>query len=47
MADQKRILIADDDPELLELLKTALGYQNHEITPVIDGRQAVQTALSD
>ncbi len=47
MADQKRILIADDDPELLELLKTALGYQNYLISEANDGRQALQTALSE
>ncbi len=47
MADQKRILIADDDPELLELLKTALGYQNYAISEANDGRQALQTALSE
>ena len=46
MADRKRILIADDDPDLLDLIKTALGYQGHEIFTVSDGRQALQTAIS-
>lgn len=46
MADRKRILIADDDPDLLDLLQTALTYQGHEITTASDGRQALQIAMA-
>jgi two-component system alkaline phosphatase synthesis response regulator PhoP len=46
MPDRKRILIADDDPDLLELLKIALTYQDQEIVAVPDGRQALQMAMA-
>ncbi len=46
MPNRKRILIADDAPDLLELLKPALTYQDHEIMAVPDGRQALQMAMS-
>ena len=31
MADKKRILVADDDPDLLDLLKMDLSFQGYEV----------------
>ena len=47
MADRKRILIADDDTDLLELLKMDLGYQGYEVFGAINGKDALQLALSE
>ena len=47
MADRKRILVADDDPDLLELLKMDLGYQGYEILTATNGKEALQTATSE
>lgn len=41
MADRKRILIADDDPDLLELLKLDLAFQGYEVFTASDGREAL------
>lgn len=41
MADRKRILIADDDPDLLDLLKMDLTFQNYEVLTACDGREAL------
>ncbi|MBI5631709.1 MAG: response regulator transcription factor [Elusimicrobia bacterium] len=46
MADRKRILVADDDPDLLELLKMDLGYQGYDILTATNGKEALQAALS-
>ena len=47
MADRKRILIADDDPDLLELLKMDLGYQGYEVVTATNGKEALQIATSE
>ncbi len=44
MADRKRILIADDDPDLLELLKMDLSYQDYEIFTASNGKEALDVA---
>lgn len=44
MADRKRILIADDDPDLLDLLKMDLSYQGYEILTASNGKDALQLA---
>jgi two-component system OmpR family response regulator len=36
-----KILVADDEPELLELLRFSLDAAGHEVTAVPDGRQAL------
>ena len=46
MADRKRILIADDDPDLLELLRMDLTYQGYEVLTAADGKAALQIATS-
>jgi DNA-binding response OmpR family regulator len=47
MADKKRILVADDDPDLLDLLKMDLAYQGYEVLVAADGKDALQTALNE
>ena len=47
MADRKRILVADDDPDLLELLKMDLGMQGYEILAAANGKDALQLALAE
>lgn len=39
-----RILIADDDPQILRALRVTLGAQGHEIITAADGRAAVAAA---
>ena len=46
MADRKRILVADDDPDLLELLRMDLSYQGYEVLTATNGKDALQTATS-
>ena len=41
MADRKRILIVDDDPDLLALLKLDLSFQGYEVFTACDGREAL------
>jgi len=47
MEDRKRILIADDDPDLLELLKMDLTFQEYEITTAVNGKEALDIATKE
>lgn len=47
MADKKRILVADDDPDLLDLLKMDLGFQGYEVFAAANGKDALQMAMND
>ena len=47
MADRKRILVADDDPDLLDLLKMDLGFQGYEVLVAANGKDALQVAMSE
>jgi len=47
MADQKRILVADDDPDLLDLLKMDLGFQGYEVLVAANGKDALQMAMTE
>ncbi len=47
MAERKRILVADDDPDLLDLLKMDLGFQGYEVLVAANGKDALQTALNE
>lgn len=48
MADpKKRILVADDDPDLLDLLLMDLAYQGYEVLSAANGKDALQTALKE
>ncbi len=44
MADRKRILIADDDPDLLELLRMDLSLLEYEIKTATNGKDALELA---
>ena len=47
MADRKRILVADDNPDLCDLLKMDLGFQGYEILIALDGKEALRIALAE
>jgi DNA-binding response OmpR family regulator len=47
MADRKRILVADDDPDLLDLLTMDLGFQGYEVLGAANGKDALQMALDE
>jgi two-component system response regulator VicR len=47
MADRKRILVVEDDLDLLELLKTDLSAQGYDTLTAVDGKEALQLALSE
>jgi len=47
MADKKRILVADDDPDLLDLLKMDLGFQGYEVLCAANGKDALQLAMAE
>ncbi|MBI5883967.1 MAG: response regulator transcription factor [Elusimicrobia bacterium] len=47
MADRKRILIADDDPDLVDLLKMDLTHQGYDILIAMNGKEALQMAMSE
>lgn len=46
-AEKKRILVADDDPDLLDLLKMDLGFQGYEVIAAPNGKDALQLATSE
>jgi DNA-binding response OmpR family regulator len=45
-SSSERILLIDDDREILELLAEWLSGKGHEVHALADGSQAVQAALS-
>lgn len=47
MADRKRILVVDDDPDLAELLQADLQHRGYEIVIARDGREAMDKAQSE
>lgn len=47
MADRKRILIADDDPDLLELLRMDLSFQEYEVLTASNGKEALDVAAKE
>ena len=47
MADRKRILVADDDPDLLDLLKMDLGFQGYDVLVAANGKDALQVAMAE
>jgi len=47
MADKKRILIADDDTDLNEMLYHFLSSQNYEIVSVYNGKDAISKVQSE
>jgi DNA-binding response OmpR family regulator len=47
MADKKRILVADDDPDFRSLVELVLGNEGYEILTAVDGREALRLATSE
>lgn len=43
----KKILIVDDDPNILKLVKTRLEAHNYEVIAASDGEECMQKVLSD
>ena len=46
-APKRRLLVADDDPDLLDLLKMDLGFQGYEVLAAANGKDALQLALNE
>jgi len=44
--DKKRILIVDDEPDLVETLKVRLGQENYECLAANDGHNGLELALT-
>ena len=47
MADRKRILVADDDPDLLDLLQMDLVHQGYDTLTAANGKDALQVAMAE
>ena len=47
MADRKRILVADDDPDLLDLLQMDLEHHGYDTLTAANGKDALQVAMSE
>lgn len=43
----KKILVVDDDPNILKLVKTRLEAHNYEVISASDGEECMQKVLSD
>jgi DNA-binding response OmpR family regulator len=43
----KKILVVDDDPNILKLVKTRLEAHNYEVIAASDGEECMQKVLSD
>ncbi len=44
MEDKKRILVVDDDPEIVSLLKRGLAFEGYQVETANDGAQALDRA---
>jgi DNA-binding response OmpR family regulator len=47
MEGGKRILIADDDPDLIDLLESFFRGEGYEVTAKVNGKDALQAAESE
>lgn len=47
MADRKRIMVAEDDPDLIDLVCDFLKSQGYQVYPVGNGKDAVNRALNE
>lgn len=47
MADRKRVMVAEDDPDLIELVCDFLKSQGYEVVSVTNGKDALNRALGE
>jgi len=47
MESRKRILIADDDPDIIDLLESYFAGAGYEVTAKVNGKEALQTAEAE
>ncbi len=47
MADRKRIMVAEDDPDLIDLVCDFLRSEGYEVVSVTNGKEALNKALSE
>ncbi len=47
MADKKKILVVDDDPNIVKLIKTRLEANNYEVITAEDGEECMQKLSTD
>jgi CheY-like chemotaxis protein len=45
--NNRRVLVADDDPAILRLIKTILEKENYEVVTARDGREAYKILQTD
>ena len=45
--NERRVLVADDDPAILRLVKTILEKENYKVVTARDGREAYKILQSD
>ena len=44
---RRRVLLVDDDPVLLEVLRTVLDLEEFEVTTAVDGREALERVAQE
>src|SRR5258708_1956564 len=47
LADRHMILVADDDPDITDLISSVLSEDNHRVVSVWDGSAAIDAALQE
>ncbi|MBI5244725.1 MAG: response regulator [Elusimicrobia bacterium] len=47
MADRKRILVVDDDPDLLDLLQMDLAHHGYDTLTASNGKDALRIAMAE
>jgi DNA-binding response OmpR family regulator len=47
MTDRKRILVADDDADLLDILQTDLTHQGYDTVVATNGKDALHLAMNE
>lgn len=47
MDNKRRVLVADDDPAILRIVKTILEKESYEVVTTRDGREAYKILQSD
>ena len=44
MTEKKRVLVVDDEPHIVKLVKLSLGNQNYDIVGITSGKEAISYA---